>query len=129
MESLEASWEKQAMASGPHAAYVSVTRGTQTQSRSPHLSSLAECFLDSLYIYNYIIFIIYNNNNNNNETYGCWGTEARDSFSRLAAPLALQLHCSKSKALVSIYQRLNLTLVRCTARALLSRVGTQTPEG
>ena len=63
------------------------------------------------------------------ETYGCWGTEARDSFSRLAARLALQLHCSKSKALVSIYQRLNLTLVRCAARALLSRVGTQTPEG
>ena len=62
------------------------------------------------------------------ETYGCWGTEARDS-SCLAARLALQLHCSKSKALVSIYQRLNLTLVRCTARALLSRVGTQTPRG
>ena len=63
------------------------------------------------------------------ETYGCWGTEARDSSSRLAAWLALQLHCSKSKALVSIYQQLNLTLVRCVARALLSRVGTQTPEG
>eukprot|EP00731_Ephydatia_muelleri_P018556 Em0011g596a len=62
------------------------------------------------------------------ETYGCWGTEGRDSFSCLAARLALQLHCSKSKALVSIYQRLNLTLVRCAARALLSRVGTQTPE-
>ena len=63
------------------------------------------------------------------ETYRCWGTEARDSFSRLAAQLALQLHCNKSKALVSIYQRLNLTLVRCAARALLSRVDTQTPEG
>ena len=63
------------------------------------------------------------------ETYGCWGTEARDSFSRVAARQALQLHCSKSKAVVSIYQRLNLTLVRCVARALLSRVGTQTPEG
>ena len=44
MESLEASWEKQAMASHPH---VSVTRGTQNQPRSPHLSSLAECFLTS----------------------------------------------------------------------------------
>lgn len=63
------------------------------------------------------------------ETYGCWGTEARDSFSRIAARLVLQLHCSKSKALVSIYQRLNLTLVRCAARALLSCVSTQTPEG
>ena len=44
------------------------------------------------------------------ETYGCWETEARDS-SRLAARLALQLHCSKSKALVSIYQRLNLSYI------------------
>ena len=35
------------MASGPHAPYVSVTRGTQNQPRSPHLSSSAECFLTS----------------------------------------------------------------------------------
>ena len=35
------------MASGPQAPYVSVTRGTQNQPRSPHLSSLAECFLTS----------------------------------------------------------------------------------
>ena len=54
------------------------------------------------------------------ETYGCWGVEAHSSFSRLAARLALQLQCSKSKAIKSIYQRLNLTLVRCNARALLS---------
>ena len=60
--------------------------------------------------------LLQENNNNNVETYGCWGTEARAS-SRLAARLALQLHCSKSKALVSIYQRLNLTLVRCAVRA------------
>ncbi|KAL5473662.1 hypothetical protein EMCRGX_G028172 [Ephydatia muelleri] len=54
------------------------------------------------------------------ETYGCWGVEAQGSISRLAARLALQLQCSKSKAITSIYQRLNLTLVRCNARALLS---------
>ncbi|KAL5500661.1 hypothetical protein EMCRGX_G012255 [Ephydatia muelleri] len=47
MESPKASWEKQALASGPHASFVSVTRGTQNQPRSPHLSSLAECFLTS----------------------------------------------------------------------------------
>ena len=42
------------------------------------------------------------------ETYGCWGVEAQGSISRLAAHLALQLQCSKSKAITSIYQRLNL---------------------
>ena len=55
------------------------------------------------------------------ETYGCWGEEAQSSVSHLAARLALQLQCSKSKAITSIYQRLNLTLVRGNARALLSR--------
>ncbi|KAL5457674.1 hypothetical protein EMCRGX_G034959 [Ephydatia muelleri] len=55
------------------------------------------------------------------ESYGCWGEEAHSSFSRLAARLALQLQCSKSKATTAIYQRLNLTLVRCNARAMLSR--------
>eukprot|EP00731_Ephydatia_muelleri_P034230 Em0051g22a len=54
------------------------------------------------------------------ESYGCWGEEAHSSFSRLAARLALQLQCSKSKATTTIYQRLNLTLVRCNARAMLS---------
>eukprot|EP00731_Ephydatia_muelleri_P007211 Em0003g1459a len=54
------------------------------------------------------------------ETYGCWGEEAQCSVSHLAARLALQLPCSKSKAITNIYQRLNLTLVRCNARALLS---------
>ena len=55
------------------------------------------------------------------ETYGCWGVEAQGSISRLAVHLALQLQCSNSKAITSIYQRLSLTLVRCNARALLSR--------
>ena len=46
-----------------------------------------------------------------------WGVEAQGSNSRLAARLALQLQCSKSKAIASIYQRLKLTLVCCKARA------------
>ena len=54
------------------------------------------------------------------ETYGCWGVEAQGSISPLAARLALQLQCSKTKAITRYYQRLNLTLVRCNARALLS---------
>ena len=63
------------------------------------------------------------------ETYGCWGVEAQGSISRLAARLALQLQCSKSKAITSIYQRLNLTLVSCNARALLSRARFQHSVG
>ena len=63
------------------------------------------------------------------ESYGCWGVEAQGSISRLAARLALQLQCSKSKAITNIYQRLNLTLVRCNARALLSRARFQHSVG
>ena len=55
------------------------------------------------------------------ETYGCWGAEVQSTISRLASRLAIQLQCSKPKAITSIYQRLNLTLVRANARALLSR--------
>ena len=42
------------------------------------------------------------------ETYGCWGAEAQSTISRLASRLAIQLQCSKSKAITTIYQRLNL---------------------
>ena len=63
------------------------------------------------------------------ESYGCWGVEAQGSISRLAARLALQLQYSKSKAITNIYQRLNLTLVRCNARALLSRARFQHSVG
>ena len=63
------------------------------------------------------------------ETYGCWGVEAQSSISWLAACLALQLQCSKSKAIASIYQRLNLTLVCCNARALLSHARFQHSVG
>ena len=62
------------------------------------------------------------------ETYGCLGEEAQCSVSPLAAGLALQLQCSKSKAITNIYQRLNLTLVRCNARALLARSRLQHAE-
>ena len=55
------------------------------------------------------------------ESYGCWGTEAQQSFSRLAARLAIQMGCSKSQATTIVYQRLSLSLVRANARALLSR--------
>ena len=46
------------------------------------------------------------------ETYGCWGAEAQSTISPLASRMAMQLQCSKSKAITTIYQCLNLTLVR-----------------
>ena len=63
------------------------------------------------------------------ETYGCWGAEAQSTISRLASCLAIQLQCSKSKAITTIYQLLNLTLVRANARALLSHSGFFRSEG
>ena len=63
------------------------------------------------------------------ETYGCWGAEAQSTISRLASRLAIQLQCSKSKAITTIYQRLNITLIRANTRALLSRSGLFRPEG
>ena len=63
------------------------------------------------------------------DSYGCWGTEARQSVSRLAARLAIQMGCSKSQATTILYQRLSLSLVRANARALLSRARSQHLEG
>ena len=57
------------------------------------------------------------------ETYGYWEAEAQSTISRLASRLVIQLQCSKSKAITTIYQHLKLTLVRANARALLSRSG------
>ena len=54
------------------------------------------------------------------ETYGCWGSEARETLSRLATHLAIPMRCTQSQATASIYGRLSLTLVRSCARALLS---------
>ena len=51
------------------------------------------------------------------ETYGCWGAEAQCTISRLASRLAIQMQCSKSKAITTIYQRFSLTLIRANARA------------
>ena len=55
------------------------------------------------------------------ESYGNWGFEARQAFSHLASRLSFGIGHLKSKLLVDIYGRLNVTLVRCNARALLSR--------
>ena len=62
------------------------------------------------------------------ESYGCWGTEAQQSFSRLTARLATQMGCNKSQATTILYQRLSLSLVRANARALLSRARFQQSE-
>ena len=55
------------------------------------------------------------------ESYGNWGLEARQAFSHLASRLSFGIGHLKSKLLVDIYGKLNVTLVRCNARALLSR--------
>ncbi|KAL5515919.1 hypothetical protein EMCRGX_G001164 [Ephydatia muelleri] len=55
------------------------------------------------------------------ESYGNWGFEARQAFPQLASRLSFGIGHQKSKLLVDIYGRLNVTLVRCNARALLSR--------
>ncbi|KAL5477518.1 hypothetical protein EMCRGX_G024328 [Ephydatia muelleri] len=55
------------------------------------------------------------------ESYGCWGTEARQALSQLASQMAVRTNTYKSQMLNSLYGRLNLTLIRCNARAILSR--------
>ena len=55
------------------------------------------------------------------ESYGNWGKEAQNTFARLASILSISLHCSKAKVLTEIYGRLNTSLVRSVARAILSR--------
>eukprot|EP00731_Ephydatia_muelleri_P025728 Em0017g811a len=55
------------------------------------------------------------------ESYGAWGSEAVQAFSRLASYLATRTNSPKSKVVCSLYGRLNLTLVRANARALLLR--------
>eukprot|EP00731_Ephydatia_muelleri_P032786 Em0024g330a len=49
------------------------------------------------------------------ETYGNWGVEAQETFSRLASLLAASHSVSKSKATADIYGRSNLTLTRSVA--------------
>ena len=55
------------------------------------------------------------------ETYGNWSQEAKDTFSRLASCLATGSSQPKSKVISDLYGRLNLTLMRAIARAILSR--------
>ena len=55
------------------------------------------------------------------ETYGCWGTEARQCLCRIANHLAVRMGWSVSKATTSLYGRLSLALIRANARAILSR--------
>eukprot|EP00731_Ephydatia_muelleri_P014088 Em0007g1398a len=54
---------------------------------------------------------------------------AQSTISRLESRLAIQLQCSKSKAITTIYQRLNITLIRANTRALLSHSGFFRSEG
>eukprot|EP00731_Ephydatia_muelleri_P037606 Em0519g1a len=46
------------------------------------------------------------------ESYGAWGSEAVQAFSRLASYLATRTNSPKSKVVCSLYGRLNLTLVQ-----------------
>ena len=55
------------------------------------------------------------------ETYGNRGKEAQDTISRLASHLAIHLSSPKSSVVAEIYGRLNMTLVRSIARAILAR--------
>ena len=55
------------------------------------------------------------------ECYGNWGSEARQTFSRLASCLSFSLPDPKSKIFMDLYGKLNTTLVRCNSRALLVR--------
>ena len=55
------------------------------------------------------------------ESYGNWGKEAENTFARLASILLISLHYPKAKVLTEIYGRLNISLVRSVARAIMSR--------
>ena len=53
--------------------------------------------------------------------YGNWEKEAQSPFSHLASHMAIISSSHKCKALTEIYSRLNFSLVRAMARALLAR--------
>ena len=55
------------------------------------------------------------------ETYGCWGTEAIQTLSRLATRLSTKQGRPKSLVSNEIFGRLSLALVRANSRAILSR--------
>ena len=54
---------------------------------------------------------------------GNWGKEAQGVFTRLASHLAITLSLPKTSVLADISGRLNVTLVRCIARAILAWKG------
>ena len=55
------------------------------------------------------------------ETYGNWGKEAKDTFSRIATRLAIGSHKSKGSHVFELYSKLNLTLTRSIVRAIMVR--------
>ena len=55
------------------------------------------------------------------ETYGSWGSEAKQALSQLASRLAVQTNSEKSQMLGSLCGHLSMTLVRANARAILNR--------
>ena len=55
------------------------------------------------------------------ETYGNWGMEAQNVFSRLASLRAIGQAIPKPKMLGDIYCHLNMSLVRSVARAIMGR--------
>ena len=59
------------------------------------------------------------------ETYGNWGKEAQCFFSRLASLLSISQAIPKPKMLYEIYGRLNMSLVRSVARAIMGREAVQ----
>ena len=59
------------------------------------------------------------------ETYGNWGKEAQSIFSRLASRLSISQAIPKPKMLSEIYSRLNMSLVRSVARAIMGREAVQ----
>ena len=63
------------------------------------------------------------------ESYGAWGREAVQAFSRLTSHLATRTNTPKSKEVSNLYARQNLTLVRANARLLLLRGGYIIQEG
>ena len=59
------------------------------------------------------------------ETYGNWGKEAQSVFSRLASLLSISQAIPKPKMLSELYSRLNMSLVRSVARAIMGREAVQ----
>ena len=54
------------------------------------------------------------------EIYGCWGTEAFQTLSRLATRLSTRQGRPKSLVCNKLYGRLSLTLVRANSQTILS---------